>query len=65
LIIIMIVALKTAAYEPAKAIEEGTLNYLFGLSEYLYIVILAWLAVYGPGSASIDRFIPHSASAKR
>jgi putative oxidoreductase len=65
LIIIMIVALETAAYEPAKAIEEGTLNYLFGLSEYLYIVILLWLAVYGPGPVSIDRFIARSSSAKK
>jgi putative oxidoreductase len=65
LIIIMIVALKTVAFEPAKAVEDGTLNYLFGLIEYLYIVILAWLAVYGPGPASIDQFIPHSGSAKK
>lgn len=65
LIIIMVVALKTVVYQPATAIEEGTFNYLFGLSEYLYIVILLWLAIYGPGSFSLDRIFFRGSSAKK
>jgi putative oxidoreductase len=55
LMIVMFVALKTVAYDPQKAADEGTLNYLFGLIEYLYIVILLWLAIFGPGPISVDR----------
>jgi len=56
LIVIMVVALKTAAYDPAKA-EGDTLNYLFGLSEFLYIALLVWLVIYGAGAASLDRLV--------
>ena len=65
LIIIMIVALKSVAFDHAKAIEEGTFNYLFGLTEYLYIVILAWIAIYGPGAFSLDRIFFHHGGGKK
>jgi putative oxidoreductase len=65
LMIIMVVAMKATAYHPAEAIEQGTFNYLFGLMEYLYIVILLWIAIYGPGAMSIDRIVFHNSGAKR
>jgi putative oxidoreductase len=65
LMIIMVVALMMVDYDPAKAAEEGTFNYLFGLFQYLYIVILMWLAVYGPGAISLDRIFFSHNDAKR
>ena len=57
LIIVMIVAMNVTAYNPQEAANQGTLSYLFGVMEYLYIVILLWLAVYGAGAVSIDRIV--------
>jgi putative oxidoreductase len=57
LMIIMLVAMKVTAFDPAKAADEGTLSYLFGLMEYLYLLLLLWLAVYGGGGASLDRIL--------
>lgn len=51
LICTMIVAIITA-----KRADLGGISDLFGFIEYLYIVILAWLAVEGPGKISIDHF---------
>jgi putative oxidoreductase len=57
LIVIMIVALKTTKADELFA--AGTLldrlNGLFGLSEFLYLVLLFWLAVAGAGPLSLDR----------
>lgn len=49
LIIVMIVALVTAQREHLTALGD-----LFGLSEYLYITLLIWLGVAGPGPLSLD-----------
>jgi putative oxidoreductase len=57
LMIIMIVAMRVTAFDPAKAADEGTLSYLFGLMEYLYLLLLLWLAVYGGGGCSVDRIV--------
>jgi putative oxidoreductase len=57
LMIIMLVAMKVTAFDPAKAADEGTLSYLFGVMEYLYLLLLLWLAVYGGGAASLDRIV--------
>ena len=46
----MVVAIITA-----KRAELAGLSDLFGFIEYLYIVLLAWLVVDGPGAISIDR----------
>jgi putative oxidoreductase len=35
----------------------GNVDDLFGLAEFLYIVLLSWLVIYGPGWMSIDRLI--------
>lgn len=52
LTVIMVVAIYTA-----KRTElEGVTN-LFGLSEYLYIVLLVWLLITGAGSFSLDRLL--------
>jgi len=59
LIIVMLVAMKVTAFDPQQAANEGTLSYLFGLTEYLYVVILLWLAIYGPGPVSVDRMVSH------
>ena len=51
LIGIMAVALLTA-----KADEISSFSALIGLSEFLYIVILLWLAAFGSDFLSIDGF---------
>jgi putative oxidoreductase len=57
LMIVMVVAMSVTAYNAQQAANEGTFNYLFGLMEYLYIVILLWLAIFGPGPVSVDRIV--------
>ena len=52
LMITMAVALLTAL----KADIHG-LSDLFGVSEFLYIVLLTWLAAYGAGPISADRIV--------
>lgn len=52
LMITMVVALVTAQRE-----NIGSLDDLFGLSEYLYIVLLGWVAVAGPGPLSLDALL--------
>ena len=45
----MVVALITAKREEINGISD-----LFGLAEYLYIVIFVWLIISGPGTISLD-----------
>jgi putative oxidoreductase len=52
LIISMTVAILTA-----KLKEISGLNDLFGTIEWLYILLLIGLFVYGPGPLSLDRFV--------
>ncbi len=49
LIITMLVAIVTAQRE-----NVGSLGDVFGLAEYLYITLLIWLGVTGPGPLSLD-----------
>jgi putative oxidoreductase len=49
LIVVMIVAIVTAHGENVSAFGD-----LFGLSEFLYIVLLVWLGIAGPGPLSLD-----------
>ncbi len=58
LTISMIVALVTA-----KRDEITSMSDLFGLSEYLYIVIFVWLIIEGPGAVSLDRLLFRKAPA--
>ena len=65
LMVIMVVAIKTAkgadfadAHDPIE-----WLNALFGLSEFLYIVLLVWLATRGAGALALDRFLARGRAA--
>ena len=49
LVVVMIVAIATA-----RAEELTSLGALFGFVEYLYIVLLVYIAVEGPGPLSLD-----------
>ena len=52
LIITMVVAIVTAQRENVTALGD-----LFGLAEYLYIVLLLWLGVTGGGPLSVDHLL--------
>ena len=52
LMITMVVALLTALKSDIHGLSD-----LFGVSEFLYIALLAWLGVYGAGPISLDRII--------
>jgi putative oxidoreductase len=52
LVVTMGVAIRTALWEEL----EGVID-LFGREEYLFIVLLAWLAVAGAGAASLDAVV--------
>jgi len=52
LIIVMIVAIATARHE-----EITSLGALFGFVEYLYIVLMLWIGVAGPGPLSLDAIL--------
>lgn len=52
LIMIMLVAIRTAKWEEVTGIYS-----IFQLSEFLYIVLLVWLITQGAGKFSIDYFI--------
>jgi len=52
LIITMIVALRTALWDQI----DGFIS-LFGLGEFLYIVLMMWLGVAGPGPLSADTWL--------
>lgn len=52
LVVVMIVAIATARRE-----ELTSLGVLFGFVEYLYIVLLLYVAVEGPGPLSLDALL--------
>ncbi len=52
LMIIMTVALRTALWP-----QIDSLGSLFGLAEFLYITLLLWLSISGPGPLSVDCLI--------
>lgn len=52
LIVIMLVAIRTAKWG-----DITDLGSLFETSEYLYIVLLAWLVTQGAGPLSVDRWL--------
>src|SRR6266404_3076985 len=49
LIIVMLVAIRTAQWENVDSLAA-----LLGLVEWAYIAIFAWLAIAGPGPVSVD-----------
>ena len=52
LMITMAVALLTALRSDIHGLSD-----LFGVSEFLYIALLAWLGAYGAGPVSLDRVV--------
>lgn len=56
LIVVMIVAIVTAQRENVTALGD-----LFGLIEFLYITLLVWLGVAGPGPLSLDAALVRAA----
>jgi putative oxidoreductase len=52
LIIVMFVAIKTAQWQNVDSFAA-----FFGLTEWAYVAIFAWLAIAGPGPISLDRLI--------
>jgi putative oxidoreductase len=52
LVVVMIVAIATARRE-----ELTSLGVLFGFIEYLYIVLLGYVAIEGPGPLSLDALL--------
>ena len=55
LIVIMCVAIWTAQHDFISSAKSW--SDLFALSEFLYIALLTWLAVYGGGLLSVDRLL--------
>lgn len=52
LIVVMIVAIKVAKWENADSLET-----LLGFEEATYLAAFLWLAIAGPGRASLDRLL--------
>jgi putative oxidoreductase len=52
LIVTMAVAIRTAQWS-----QVDSLGSLFGLTEFLYIVVLVWIGTNGPGPISADRLL--------
>ena len=57
LIIVMLVAIRTAQWENVDSLAA-----LLGLVEWAYIAIFAWLAIAGPGPVSLDHLIGRAAN---
>jgi len=52
LTVVMIVAIKAAKWENADSLET-----LLGFEEATYLAAFLWLAIAGPGAASLDRLL--------
>ena len=60
LIIVMLVALRTALWD-----QIDSLGSLFGIAEYLYIALLVGIATYGGGPVSIDHLLERRGTSKK
>jgi putative oxidoreductase len=60
LIVVMLVAIRSAQWENVDSAAA-----LFGLVEWLYIAIFAWLAIAGPGPVSLDALIARALKRSR
>ncbi len=52
LMVVMMVAIATAKRDELSSVSD-----LFGFSEFLYILLLLWLLISGPGAISLDRLL--------
>lgn len=57
LIVVMLVAIRTAQWENVDSLAA-----LVGLVEWAYVAIFAWLAIAGPGPVSLDHLIGRAAN---
>jgi putative oxidoreductase len=57
LVIIMIVALRTAFADKLAGPLSEDYSALIGIPEYLYIPLLVWLIVAGPGRVALDSLV--------
>ncbi|MBK7211650.1 MAG: DoxX family protein [Xanthomonadales bacterium] len=60
LIVVMIVAIKSAFWDQVDSLE-----YLLGLSEFAYLAVFLWLATAGAGAASLDHLLQHHFGRRR
>lgn len=58
LIVTMLVAIRTALWDQVDGVTS-----LFGIAEFLYILLLAWLATHGAGPLSVDGLVRRSREA--
>jgi putative oxidoreductase len=58
LIITMIVAIRTALWDQVEGVTS-----LYTLSEFLYITLMVWIGVAGPGPLSLDALLARRSSA--
>lgn len=56
LAVVMVVAIKSAKWENVDSLET-----LLGFEEVTYFAVFLWLAIAGPGSASLDRLLMRAA----
>lgn len=55
LAVVMVVAIKSAKWENVDSLET-----LLGFEEATYFAVFLWLAIAGPGAASLDRLLMRS-----
>lgn len=55
LIVVMIVAIKSALWDQVDSLES-----LLGLGEFAYLAIFLWLGTAGPGAVSLDHLLQRS-----
>lgn len=55
LVIVMIVAIRTALWDQVDSLQT-----LFGFEEFTYLAVFLWLAIAGPGAVSLDRLLQRS-----
>jgi putative oxidoreductase len=56
LAVVMVVAIKSAKWESVESLET-----LLGFEEATYFAAFIWLAITGPGAASVDRLLVNAA----
>ncbi|HLX17707.1 MAG TPA: DoxX family protein [Bradyrhizobium sp.] len=59
LVVVMIVAIKVAKWGDVDSLET-----LLGLEEVTYLAAFLWLAIAGPGAASLDRLLVNAVAGR-
>lgn len=58
LVVVMLVAIRTALWDQVEGVAS-----LFGLAEALYVLLLLWVGIAGPGAVSLDALLARRAAA--